>query len=282
MRPVEEVAHDGAQRQPAPLVLPCHVEEFVLGAVAQLALPEARRPLRQHRRTSRHRAVAPLGVGRLPGRDPVVDLPGRIRHPARPVARQLHPPDRRAVPQQGVTAAGGEHRHGHLGVALHQIQHDTLLVEQTVLVLTEPVQLLVLVGGEPLLQPVVAVADRRVETRARPPEVRPLLGEQLGRVVGAQEADQALGAHLDGQRADGQLPLPVLDLDGVRGRLRLVQEGTRQPLQDRPAEPGPDPDRVRAPGLYPYRLLTAAPLQRTVPLTERTDGGGGLREADRA
>ena len=42
------------------------------------------------------------------------------------------------------------------------------------------------------------------------------------------------------------------------------------------------PDRVRPPWLDAHGLLATAPLQRAVPLAERADGGGGLREADRA
>lgn len=147
------------------------------------------------------------------------------------------------------------------------------------LVLAQAVQLLALVRGEALLQPVVAVADRGVEARSRPPEVGALLGEEFRGVVGAEEADEALGVDLDGQRADGQLPPPVLDLDGGLGRGRLVEQRARQALQDRPAEPGPDPDRVGAPRLDAYGLLSAAPLQGAVAFAERADGGGGLGEA---
>src|SRR5215213_8307788 len=46
--------------------------------------------------------------------------------------------DRRGVPQQPVTATGEQERDGHLGVALHQLHHRTLLVQQPVLVLPQP------------------------------------------------------------------------------------------------------------------------------------------------
>jgi hypothetical protein len=223
VRPVEEVADDDVDRQAAALVLPCDGEEFVLSAVAQLALPEAGGPLGKHRRAAGGGAVSALGVGRVARGDPVVDLPGRVRHPARAVSRELDAADGRAVPQEGVAAAGGEDRDGHLGVALHQVEDGVLLGEQPVLVLPEAEQLLALVRGEALLQAVVAVADRGVEARARPPEVGALLGEEFGAVVGADEADQALGADLDGQCADGQPPVPVLDLDSGLGGGRLVE-----------------------------------------------------------
>jgi hypothetical protein len=106
-----------------------------------------------------------------------------------------------------------------------------------------------------------------------------LLAEKLGAVVGADEADQALGVDLDGERADGQLPVPVLDLDAGLGGGSLVEQRARQALQDRSAEPGPDPDRVGAPWLDAYGLLAAAPLQGAVAFAERADGGGGLGEA---
>ncbi len=105
-----------------------------------------------------------------------------------------------------------------------------------------------------------------------------VLGEQLGGVLRPQEADQALGVHLDGERADGQLCVAVLDLHRGGRRGGLVEQGAREPFEDRAAEPGTHPDRVRTPRLDPYGLLAAAPLQRAVPLAERADGGGGLRQ----
>ena len=57
-----------------------------------------------------------------------------------------------------------------------------LLVEQAVLVLAEAVELLVRIGGEALFEPGVAVAVRGAQPRAGPPEVRVLLGQQLGAV----------------------------------------------------------------------------------------------------
>lgn len=148
------------------------------------------------------------------------------------------------------------------------------------LVLAEAVQLLALVRGEALLQAVVAVADRGVQARAGPPEVGALLGEEFRAVFRAEEADLPLGVDLDGQRADRQPALAVLDLDGALGHLRLVEERAGEAFEDRAAQARADPDRVRAPGLDADGLLTAAPLQRAVPLAERADGRGGLREAD--
>ncbi len=72
------------------------------------------------------------------------------------------------------------------------------------LVLAEAVQLLVVVGGEPLLQPVVPASDGRVQARAGPPEVGGFLGQQLTAVRGPHEAHLSLGADLHGQRPDGQ------------------------------------------------------------------------------
>jgi hypothetical protein len=277
VRPVEEVADDGVQRQPAPGVLAGDAEELLLGAVAQLALPEAGGPLRQHGGVPGGRRVAPHGLRGPPGRDPVVDLPGAVGHPARAVPGQLHPPDRGVVPQKRVAPVGGQHRDGDLGVALHQVEDGALLVQQAVLVLAEPVQPLALVRREALLQAVVAVAGGGVEAGARPPEVGSLLCQQLRPGVGAQEADQALGVHLGGDRADGEGRQARADLDGDGpGRRRLVQQRPRQPGQHGPAEPRPHPYGVGPPRLDEHRFLAAAPLQRAVPLGEGADGGGRL------
>lgn len=148
--------------------------------------------------------------------------------------------------------------------------------------LPEAVQLLALVRGESLLQAVVAVAGRGVEARAGPPEVGALLGEQFTPVARPQEADESLGADFDGQRADRQLAFAVLEFDGALGGLGLVEKRAGEVLDDRAPEPRAHADRVRAPRLDTDGLLAAAPLQRAVPLAERADGRGGLREADRA
>lgn len=185
--PVEEVADDHGQRQPAPLVLAGDLEQFLLGAVAQLALPETGSPLGKLRRVPRHVRIAPQHVGRLARGEPVVDLAGAVGHPARPGLRELHPPDRGRVPQQAVAAVGDQQRDGDLGVALDEVDDRALLVEHAVGVLAEAVEPFPFIGTETLLQPVMAVAGRGGETRPGPPEVGRLLREELGAVLGPAE-----------------------------------------------------------------------------------------------
>ena len=80
--PVEVVDDDHRQRQPAALVLARHAQQLVLGLVAELALPEPRRPLGQHRRAADRLAVGADQRGGLVRRgDPVVPLAGGSRTP---------------------------------------------------------------------------------------------------------------------------------------------------------------------------------------------------------
>ncbi len=261
MRPVEEVADDHGQRQPAPPVLARDLQQLLLGAVAQLALPETGGPLGKFGRVAGRVRVAAQHVGGLTGGDPVVDLAGAVGDPAGAGLGQLHPADRRRVPQQAVAAVGDQQRDGDLGVALHQVDHGALLVQQAVGVLAEAVEPLAGIGAEPLLEPVVAVARRGGEARSGPPEVGGLLGEQLGAVLGADErqragrraelrGEAAFGVRVDpdGQPAvdEGRVVLGDLDLHVAAVRPG-VEQRPRQVVEQRPAGSGPDPDGVTGP-----------------------------------
>ena len=85
---------------------------------------------------------------RVAGRDPIVDLAGTIGHPAGPVGRQLDAAHGGRVPQEPVPPARHHERHRDFGVALDKVDDQALLVETAMKVLTEPEELLVLVGAE--------------------------------------------------------------------------------------------------------------------------------------
>jgi hypothetical protein len=262
-RPVEEVADDDGQRQPAPGVLAGDGEEFLLGAVAELRLPEPGGPLRQQRRMAGRVGVGGQDVGRrVTRRDPVVDLAGGVGDPARGVATQLHPACRRVVPQQPVAARGVQERDAGHRVPLHQVDHQAFLVQPAVLMLAQAVDPLTVVPLELLLQTVGAVAERGVHPRARVAGVRPLLGEQFTAGGGVEETDPAAGVRLDGDPAVDQTGGPVGQhgrLGSGRGRRRRLQ-GAGQPGLDR-GDGCADPHRVRAPRLDAQHLVSGAQFQ---------------------
>ena len=108
-RPVEEVDDDDGDRQAAALVLARHLQKLLLRLVAQLALPEAHRPVRHHRDGAGHGRVRFLDLRRGVARgDPVVDDLCGNRAPRRHVRAEGDRADARVVPQEAV-AERGEH-----------------------------------------------------------------------------------------------------------------------------------------------------------------------------
>src|SRR5699024_9803865 len=131
--PVEEVADDDRQGQASAFVFAGDLQEFFLGAVAQLALPKPGGELGEHWCVSG-------GVG-VPGEDPrglvgrghpVVDLSGAVTDPAGTGLGEFDPADGGTVPQEAIATGGDHEGDGDLGVSLDEVDHRTLLVEKTV------------------------------------------------------------------------------------------------------------------------------------------------------
>ena len=239
--PVEVVGHDDRERQPAPLVLPGHAEQLVLVPVAELALPEAGRPVREHGRPSGHAGVPAQHVrGLVRGGDPVVPLAGGLADPPRGRRAQLDPADPRVVPQEAVTQAGHEERDGHLGVALDELDHGALLVQPAVLVLAEAVTALAVVRLEHRLVVVHAAAGGAVPARRGAGEVLLGLDQQLGAVGGAQKAQPAARGHL------GRYPA-VTDPGSVGGDVHLGLSRARRRAGRRGVRRGSPTRPCRAP-----------------------------------
>ena len=190
-RPVEVVGDDDRQGQPTPLVFTGDAQELVLGLVAELALPEARGPLGEHRRAPGRLAVLAEQVrGIVGGGYPVIPLPGGLGYPSSHRDAQLDPADPRVVPEQAVPEVRDEERDADLGVALHELDDGALLVEQAMLVLAEPVEALTVPGVEQHLEVVRTTPGRGVPPGRRPGEVRRRLREQLA-AIGAEETQLA-------------------------------------------------------------------------------------------
>jgi len=96
--PVEEVNDYDREGEPTSVVLPRHLQQLLLGAIAELGLPEPRRPLGEHRGVPCHPCVVRCDLCRRAGGDPVVDLLGAVRDPAGGRGSELDPADRRVVP----------------------------------------------------------------------------------------------------------------------------------------------------------------------------------------
>lgn len=220
---MEEVRHDHGQRQTTALVLAGNIKNLLLAEVAQLALPEARGPLRQLRGVPDGVSVVRHDLGRVLTRsDPVVQARRGIRNPARGIVGELHATDRGVVPQEAVTTVGQVEGDVDLGVALNKVDHQAFVVQAPVLVLAQAVDALSLVGLELLVDLVQARALTVEHVGTGPPEVLALLGQQLSAVRAAQElqhdsrlAVARVQASTHGQIADDEADTSVLLLRGA-------------------------------------------------------------------
>ncbi len=177
--PVEEVGDDHRQRQtPAP-VLAHDLEQLLLAAVAQFALPEAAGPARQPGRVTGGIGVASQDLRGRAGGDEVVDGARLRGGPAGDVGREFDPAHCRVVPQEAVSAVAHDERDGHLGVALDEIERQALVVEPAVGALAHAVEALTVVRLELLVNLPAAGSVAIEHARAGPPEMLAFLGQQL-------------------------------------------------------------------------------------------------------
>ena len=89
-----------------------------------------------------------ISAGRIAGNDVVIDAAGGFHHPAGHVLAQLHAPDAGVVPQEAVAQAGDIEGDADLGVALLQVDHAALVIQQAVLVLAQAKDALAGLGAE--------------------------------------------------------------------------------------------------------------------------------------
>ena len=157
--PVEEVDDDLIQLDALLPVLPGHGEDLLLGAVAQLALPEPHQVLREHPRPAGDGGVIEQDIpGRTGGGDPVVHFPGGPGDPFVVIFPESHPAHRGIVPQKPVSQRGHGKGNGDLGIALSQLQHAPLHVHIFLLVLPHAENLLILAALKFDIQRIFAAA----------------------------------------------------------------------------------------------------------------------------
>ena len=114
-RPVKEVNDDHIQRQPEALMLAGNSHQFVLRAIAELALPIAQTIFGHHGRATRSRGIIPLDFRRgVAAGDEVIQLFGRAGRPFGAVGAKCRRADGRIIPQEAVVPAG--YIEGHAGL----------------------------------------------------------------------------------------------------------------------------------------------------------------------
>ena len=145
--PVEEIDYDLIDLNPFLLILPGDGQDLVLGAVAQLALPQAHQVFREHGRAPGDGGILRENTLRMIARgDPVIHLSGGFGDPFRLVRGKGHPADGGIVPQEAVAEGGNHEGNGNLAVSLGQFQHRALQVQVRLLILPHAVDLLAFIG----------------------------------------------------------------------------------------------------------------------------------------
>ena len=159
-RPVEEVDHDHVDLDALLPVAPGHGEHLRLGAVPELALPQAHQILREHPRAAGDGGVVfQKLLRRVRDGDPVIHLAGRPGGPLGQVPAEGDPAHGGIVPQQAVAEAGDREGHADLAVALGELEGAALQVQVGLLVLAHAVEPFAVVGIEAHGQSVFAAAD---------------------------------------------------------------------------------------------------------------------------
>ena len=152
-----EIVDDNGRYGNSPLLIfSGHLQQLVLTLVAQLALPEAGRPIGESGRIARQVAVDLHHIRRLlPRKNQIIRLIGAVRAPQRMVSGGLAPSRRRVVPEKPVSQRGINIGQRGFGIVMHQIAGAALSVKGVLRLLTQTVKMLSLVGVEDHLHLIV-------------------------------------------------------------------------------------------------------------------------------
>ena len=277
---MEEIHHDNADGQSPALILPGHLQQLLLGLVAELALPVAHGEFRHHGHLAGGVRVGLLDLGGgIPGGDPVVQLLGGEGLPGGDVFAEIHPSNGGVVPQEAIAQGTEEEGNAGLGIPLRQLQVGTLQIQEGLLILAHAVELFLGIGDKPGGEPVVAADDGlelsgfHIQRAAGGAEHVPAIPQVLlqqhfpSLVIEGQLADE-VQLRPDIAVYDAAAVLPDLD---HRVAVRLGKQcpvlGVRLRLL-----PGPDPEGVFAPGLDPQPLRPVAVAQGvSIPFKKTVD-----------
>ena len=156
-RPMEEIDDDHVQLNAELMIFPGYLEHFLLGAVAQLALPEAHVVLPHHRRAAGDGGIIKEKLlGRIRHRNPVIHVFRGFRCPFGDVLAKHNLAHRGIVPQEPIAHAGHREGNGCLAVLLRQLQQTPLHIHVRLLVLPHAKYLFPVVAFKTDRQPVIA------------------------------------------------------------------------------------------------------------------------------
>src|SRR5258708_17656517 len=123
------------------------------GEIAELRMPEAEWQCGKLRGVTRGIGIVfhNFGGSRTNG-DPVIELWRRFSHPPCAVVAEFDTADPRVVPEKAIPPTGEQEGNRDLGIALDQVNGAALLIQSSMLVLSEPVEPFIIVSTEAHLQ----------------------------------------------------------------------------------------------------------------------------------
>src|SRR5574339_1001828 len=80
--------------------------------------------------------------------DPIIDLRGRLCYPASCVIAKFHAADSRVIPKEAIASARKQERDTHLGIPLDQFNDTAFLIQASMLMLTQSVNMLIRISLE--------------------------------------------------------------------------------------------------------------------------------------
>ena len=155
--PVEKVDHNLVNPDAFLLILSRNGKYFLLGTIAQLALPQAHQLLREHRCPACHGCILCQEFLRVfPGSNPVIHLFCAAGNPFCLVPGKGDPAYRRVIPQKTVSQGTDHKGNRNLTVALGQFKHRAFQVQEGLLVLSHAIDLFIFVGIKTNRQLIIA------------------------------------------------------------------------------------------------------------------------------
>ena len=158
--PVEKVDDDLVDFDAFFLILSRHGQDFILGAVAQLTLPQSHQILGEHFGAPRNGCVVFKNLfRRISNGDPVIHLPRGTGNPFRVVFSETHAADGGIVPEKTVAQRGDGEGDGNLGVALGKLQHTAFQIQTILLILPHAEEFFLLIALKFHIQGILIAAD---------------------------------------------------------------------------------------------------------------------------
>ena len=122
--PMEEIDNNDRDRQLSTLILPRHIQQLFLRAVAHLALPKAHGKVRHHGgHTGGHGILVHNLSGVFPGSHPIIDLRCGFSLPFSAVGTEGSSAHSWVVPEEAVVLIGKYKRNAYLGIAVGKFQN---------------------------------------------------------------------------------------------------------------------------------------------------------------